>query len=74
MRYSANKDINIIVRDLVRQGWSFNWGSKHGRLRHPMGHPVITVPKSPSDRRSVQNFGCDIKRVLGRLKVTVRKT
>ena len=67
MKYSANKDINIIVRDLVRHGWSFNWGGKHGRLRHPLSYTVITVPKSPSDHRSVKNFGCDIKRVLGRL-------
>jgi hypothetical protein len=64
MKYCTNKEINNIVRDLVRHGWLFQWGGKHGRLQHPQGHPVITVPKSPSDRRASLNFSCDIKRAI----------
>lgn len=64
MKYSANKDINVIVRNLIRQGWSFYWGAKHGRLRHPLGQPILTVPKTPSDNRAPLNFSRDVKRIL----------
>jgi len=63
MKYSANKEINTIVKEKVREGWPFKWGRKHGRLTHPQGFPTITVPKSPSDHRSAKNFRCEIKRV-----------
>jgi len=56
MKYSANKEINGIVKQLVKQGWEFYWGSKHGRIKHPSGSPIITVPKTPSDWRSAVNF------------------
>jgi hypothetical protein len=63
MRYCTNKDINAIVRNLIRHGWSFHRGGKHGKLRHPSGHPLLTVPNSPSDWRAALNFGRDVKRV-----------
>jgi hypothetical protein len=64
MKYSTNKDINVIVRNLIRQGWSFSWGAKHGRLRHPLGQLMLTVPKTPSDKRALLNFSRDVKRIL----------
>jgi len=69
MKYCADKDIDCLVRSLVRQGWTFYWGSKHGRLRHPLGTPVLTVPKSPSDKRAVLNFSRDVRHTLCILKL-----
>ena len=62
MKYSANKDLHKIVHKLVKRGWSFYWGSKHGRLKHPKGTPTITVPSTPSDKRSLANFDSYIRR------------
>ena len=64
MKYSADKEINAIVQKLIRQGWFFYWGAKHGRIRHPIGRPVLTVPKTPSDSRASLNFSRDVNRIL----------
>jgi hypothetical protein len=36
MHYCSDKDINRIVKELVRTGWRFEQG-RHGKLRHPSG-------------------------------------
>lgn len=64
MRYSKSKEIHKFVQNLIRQGWKFWRGSKHGRLRHPCGRGTVTVPCSPSDKRSFQNFKRDVRRVV----------
>lgn len=60
MRYSANKDIRTEVRALIRKGWHFSWGGKHGKLISPSGRK-FTVPTSPSDHRSLLNFRRDVR-------------
>jgi len=35
MKYSANKEIHNQVKALIKQGWSFSWGGKHGKLQPP---------------------------------------
>jgi len=62
MKYCASKDLNNLVKQLVRMGWSFSRGSRHGRLSSPDGGPVLTVPGSPSDHRTLQNFRSDVRR------------
>ena len=62
MKYSKSKELNQIVRTLVRDGWSFRWGGKHGRISHPSGHPTLTVSTSPRDWRTVENFRHQISR------------
>ncbi len=62
MKYSSNKELDQLIRQLVRQGWHFRRGGKHGRLTHPNGRPTMTVAKSPSDRRSFHNFLCDLRK------------
>jgi len=62
MKYSTRKDLNVAVNGLVREGWVFYRGGKHGRLRHPSGSPTLTVSRSPSDRRSLDNFLHDVRR------------
>ena len=60
MRYSADKDISMEVHALIRKGWHFSWGGKHGKLVSPAGR-MFTVPTSPSDHRSLHNFRRDIR-------------
>ena len=63
MKYSKCKEINSLVRKLVRQGWLFRWGGKHGRIEHPDFLGKLTVPKTPSDRKSFNNFRRDLNRL-----------
>ena len=32
MKYSSNQAIRDLVRELVRSGWSYRRGGKHGKL------------------------------------------
>jgi hypothetical protein len=61
MKYCANKDFNVLVKQLVRMGWTFRRGGRHGRLISPHGGPTLTVPSSPSDHRALQNFRRDVR-------------
>jgi predicted RNA binding protein YcfA (HicA-like mRNA interferase family) len=61
MKYCSSKEVDQLIRQLVSQGWSFRRGGKHGRLTHPSGRPTLTVAKSPSDGRSLQNFRRDLR-------------
>lgn len=63
MKYSSNKDIDQVIRQLIRQGWSFRRGGKHGRLTHPDGQQTLTVANSPSDYRSFHNFRRDLRKI-----------
>lgn len=67
MKYSSHKDIDKAVRDLVRKGWLFRRGSKHGKLRSPSGHEVITVAVTPGCRNAVQIFQGHVKRATERM-------
>lgn len=62
MKYCSNKEIDQLIRELVRQGWRFHRGSKHGRLTHPCARSTLTVAKSPSDCRSLNNFRRDLRK------------
>ena len=64
MKYSADKDIHHTVKNLVKQGWLFYWGGKHGRLRHPDGHPVLTVSKTPGDINASLQFRRDVRHCI----------
>ena len=64
MKYCSCKKINALVKALVRQGWSFCRGGKHGKLRIPRGKFTLTVPSSPSDHRAFLNFSRDVHHAL----------
>jgi hypothetical protein len=64
MKYSKCKEIDSLVSRLVRRGWSFQWGGKHGKVGHPTHGGKIIVPKTPSDYRAYLNFRSDVKRLL----------
>lgn len=62
MRYSTDKDIQTLVTRLLRSGWHFERG-RHGKLRPPTGTGFVTIPSTPSDRRSFHNLRRDIRRL-----------
>ncbi|MBY5963627.1 type II toxin-antitoxin system HicA family toxin [Marinobacter hydrocarbonoclasticus] len=46
----------MLIKRLIRHGWTYKRGGKHGRLTHPECSRTLIVPISPSDRRSLKNF------------------
>ncbi|MCF2849445.1 hypothetical protein NH514_20170 [Pseudoalteromonas sp. ACER1] len=61
-KYSSDKDINMLVRALLKKkGWSIRQG-KHPKLITPSGLK-LTVPSTPSDFRAFRNFKNDIRRL-----------
>jgi hypothetical protein len=64
MKYCSCKEINALVKMLVREGWLFFRGGKHGKLRRPSGKVTLTVPNSPSDHRAFLNFKRDVHHAL----------
>lgn len=63
MKYSTGKEIDVLVRRLVKEGWRFRRGRRHGRLLHPSGQGVLIVPCTPGDRRAWLNFKGDVNKV-----------
>ena len=68
MRYTSNKDINKLIKRLIRNNWEFKHRSKHGRIISPDGALRITVSKSPSDHRSLQNFQREVRKFKSTLR------
>lgn len=62
-RYSTSKEINTLVRQLVRDGWQFKRGGQHGKLYAPNSAACLSVPSTPSDQRAFLNFRQDVRRV-----------
>lgn len=62
MKYCTNKDIDQLVRQLIRQRWVFQNGGKHGRLTSPDGLLTLTVGRSPSDSRCLYNLRRDLRK------------
>ena len=62
MKYCTNKDIDQLVRQLIRQRWVFQNGGKHGRLTSPDGLLTLTVSRSPSDSRCLYNLRRDLRK------------
>lgn len=63
MHFSRDKDINQLVQDLIRLGWTYSKG-RHYKLYAPDGSGVVIVPFTPSDRRAFQNFRRDVRHRL----------
>jgi hypothetical protein len=61
-RYSSNKDVNDLVRELLRAGWTHERG-RHNKLFTPCRRRFVVFSVSPSDRRDLQNMRRDIRRV-----------
>lgn len=61
-RFSSSKEINVLVCQLVRDGWRFQQGGHHGKLYAPDRTVRLSVPSTPSDRRAFLNFRQDVRR------------
>ena len=61
--YRKDKNIADHIRELIRMGWTFRMGGRHGKLISPDGRR-IPVPCTPSDYRSFDNFKRDIRKLL----------
>jgi predicted RNA binding protein YcfA (HicA-like mRNA interferase family) len=68
MKYSTAKEINALVKELVKDGWTYWRGGRHGRLKAPSGQPTLTISCTPSDRCAFQNFRRDLRNALSRQK------
>lgn len=66
-KYSTDSYINGMVKQLVKNGWCFERGSKHGKVIAPQRAAILTVPTSPSDWRASRQFRADLRRSLRRL-------
>lgn len=64
MKYSACKEIDALIKTLVRDGWAYHRGGKHGKLLVPSSKRTLTVPNSPSDYRAYWNFKRDVRHLL----------
>lgn len=65
-KYTQNKDVNQIVKQLVKDGWVFSING-HCRVTHPSGK-YVTFSFTPSDGRAVLNFKSDIKKILRQIE------
>ena len=68
MKYNTCKDVESLVRLLLREGWCFHRGRKHGRLTPPSGCSFVTVSCSPSDRRTLLNLRSQVRHAMAGLK------
>ncbi len=60
-RYSQNKGIARIVRELVKEGWRYSI-STHPRVTAPTGE-FITFALTPSDSNAHRQFERDVRRL-----------
>jgi len=65
MKYCSMKEIDCLVRQLLKENWRFSRGGKHGRLWPPHGHRSISVPCTPSDKRAFLKWGIRMSAVSG---------
>lgn len=64
MKYSSDKDVNQLVQGMVRDGWHFEWGKKHGKLFTPKRNRFVVIPTSPSHKRAVMELRAVVRRAL----------
>lgn len=62
MRMSTNKDWNKFLTELEEQGFDLTYKGKHIKLSKPDTPGFISLSKSPSDRRAIQNAKHMVKR------------
>lgn len=65
-KYSSDSGINAIVRQLVKEGWRYKRGSKHGKVTSPSAEILLIVPSTPSSWRAAREFRGELRRQLRR--------
>jgi hypothetical protein len=63
MKYSSNRDLSDRIEVLIKQGWKYEVGGKHGKVISPTtpAHCFI-VSKSPSDYMACNQFEREVRR------------
>jgi predicted RNA binding protein YcfA (HicA-like mRNA interferase family) len=51
-----------VVKLLLDDGWEIKSRNRHLKLVNVAANKTVTVPLTPSDNRSAQNWVCQIKR------------
>lgn len=68
-KYSKNDSINAQVKLLIKQGYRYKRGSKHGALISSDGKKRISIPGTPSDWRASRQFRAEVnRRIVKRAK------
>lgn len=62
-KFSLNKEINKLVKILLKKSWQYRSGRKHDILIAP-NNRRCSIPSSPSDYRATQNFYQDVDRLF----------
>lgn len=52
--YSSSKDLRKHIAGLIKEGWTYKKGGKHGKLIAPNGRKMA-VPVSPSSANTLVN-------------------
>lgn len=61
-KYSNNDQINKIVKSLIKRGYIYQRGKKHGKIISPDGKKRVSIPGSPSDWRAPRQFKAEVHR------------
>jgi hypothetical protein len=59
-KYSSSKDVNQMIKNLLKSGWQFKKGKCHGAIISPRGQR-ITFSSTPSDYRVFKKFRAQIR-------------
>lgn len=63
MKFSSDKDINEFARSLVKSGWRFKRGRKHGKLLAPDSREMVVIPSTPSNKRALQEVESIVRKI-----------
>lgn len=62
MGLPSNKELKKLVKELLREGWSMESGTKHLKFRSPGGH-LLSLSSSPSCPFAATNARKDAERI-----------
>lgn len=67
MRYTSSKDLNKFIVSLIKMGWCFEHGGKHGKLKSPWTGKKYPVSLTPSDRNVLKQVRRSLKYELSNI-------
>lgn len=59
-KYSSSKDVNQMIKNLIKSGWMVKTGKRHRTIISPRGQR-ITFSSTPSDFRVFKKFRAQIR-------------
>jgi hypothetical protein len=58
----ANKEVQDLIRKLQEQGWRIEEGKHYKAFPPDTTKPMVVIPKTPSDHRSLKNTIAQLRR------------